>query len=83
MKKKVLPLKKEREEMTDMLHELNSVKSQIKNWLDDDEAPMNEAYSVKLEVIYDSLLSIMSDMGEMIGYTIFHDINEGLVEERS
>ena len=81
MKKKVLPLKKEREEMTDMLHELNSVKSQIKNWLDDDEAPMNEAYSVKLEVIYDSLLSIMSDMGEMIGYTIFHDINEG-VEER-
>ena len=82
MKKKVLPLKKEREEMTVMLHELNSVKSQIKNWLDDDEAPMNEAYSVKLEVIYDSLLSIMSDMGEMIGYTIFHDINEG-VEERS
>lgn len=82
MKKKVLPLKKEREEMTDMLHELNSVKSQIKNWLDDDEAPMNEAYSVKLEVIYDSLLSIMSDMGEMIGYTIFHDINEG-VEEKS
>ena len=81
MKKKVLPLKKEREEMTDMLHELNSVKSQIKNWLDDDEAPMNEAYSVKLEVIYDSILSIMSDMGEMIGYTIFHDINEG-VEER-
>ena len=81
MKKKVLPLKKEREEMTDMLHELNSVKSQIKNWLDDDEAPMNEAYSVKLEVIYGSLLSIMSDMGEMIGYTIFHDINEG-VEER-
>ncbi|CUQ38408.1 hypothetical protein [Parabacteroides distasonis] len=82
MKKKVLPLKKEREEMTDMLHELNSVKSHIKDWLDDDEAPMNEAYSVKLEVIYDSLLSIMSDMGEMIGYTIFHDINEG-VEERS
>lgn len=82
MKKKVLPLKKEREEMTVMLHELNSVKSQIKNWLNDDEAPMNEAYSVKLEVIYDSLLSIMSDMGEMIGYTIFHDINEG-VEERS
>lgn len=78
MKKKVLPLKKEREEMTDMLHELNSVKSHIKDWLDDDEAPMNEAYSVKLEVIYDSLLSIMSDMGEMIGYTIFHDINEGL-----
>ena len=82
MKKKVLPLKKEREEMTDMLHELNSVKSHIKDWLDDDEAPMNEAYSVKLEVIYDSLLSIMSDMGEMIGYTIFHDINKG-VEERS
>ena len=82
MKTKVLPLKEEREELTAMLRELKSVKSRIGGWLDDDEAPMNNAYSVKLEVIYDSLLSIMSDMGEMIGYTIFHDINEG-VEEKS
>ena len=56
--------------------------SEAWDWLDDDEAPINEVYSVKLEIIYDSLLSIMSDMGEMIGYTIFHDINEG-VEEQS
>ena len=82
MKKKVLPLKEEREELTTMLRELKSVKTHIGDWLDDDEAPMNEVYSVKLEIIYDSLLSIMSDMGEMIGYTIFHDINEG-VEEQS
>ena len=78
MKTKVLPLKEEREELTAMLRELKSVKSRIGGWLDDDK----ESYSVKLEVIYDSLLSIMSDMGEMIGYTIFHDINEG-VEEKS
>ena len=82
MKKQVLPLKEEREELTTMLRELKSVKSHIGDWLDDDEAPINEVYSVKLEIIYDSLLSIMSDMGEMIGYTIFHDINEG-VEEQS
>jgi|GluameStandDraft_1065615.scaffolds.fasta_scaffold02123_9 hypothetical protein len=78
MKKQVLPLKEEREELTTMLRELKSVKTHIGDWLDDDEAPMNDAYSVKLEIIYDSLLSIMSDIGEMIGYTIFHDINEGL-----
>ena len=82
MKKQVLPLKEERDELTTMLRELKSVKSHIGDWLDDDEAPINEVYSVKLEIIYDSLLSIMSDMGEMIGYTIFHDINEG-VEEQS
>lgn len=82
MKKQVLPLKEEREELTTMMRELKSVKSHIGDWLDDDEAPINEVYSVKLEIIYDSLLSIMSDMGEMIGYTIFHDINEG-VEEQS
>ncbi len=81
MKKQVLPLKKERKELTAMLHDLNSVKSHIKDWLDDEGALMNEAYSVKLEIIYDSLLSIMSDMGEMIGYTIFHDINEGVEEQ--
>lgn len=81
MKKKVLPLKEEREELTTMLRELKSVKTHIGDWLDDDEAPMNEVYSVKLEIIYDSLLSIMSDMGEMIGYTIFHDINEGVEEQ--
>ena len=78
MKKQVLPLKEEREELTTMLRELKSVKTHIGDWLDDDEAPMNDAYSVKLEIIYDSLLSIMSVIGEMIGYTIFHDINEGL-----
>ncbi|WP_289227283.1 hypothetical protein [Parabacteroides goldsteinii] len=71
-------MKEEREELTTMLRELKSVKTHIGDWLDDDEAPMNDAYSVKLEIIYDSLLSIMSDIGEMIGYTIFHDINEGL-----
>ena len=81
MKKQVLPLKEEREELTTMLRELKSVKTHIGNWLDDDEAPINEVYSVKLEIIYDSLLSIMSDMGEMIGYTIFHDINEGVEEQ--
>lgn len=81
MKKKVLPLKEEREELTTMLRELKSVKTHIGDWLDDDEAPKNEVYSVKLEIIYDSLLSIMSDMGEMIGYTIFHDINEGVEEQ--
>ena len=43
MKKQVLPLKEEREELTTMLRELKSVKSRIGNWLDNDEAPMNEA----------------------------------------
>ncbi len=81
MRKQVLPLKEERDELTTMLRELKSVKTHIGDWLDDDEAPMNEVYSVKLEIIYDSLLSIMSDMGEMIGYTIFHDINEGVEEQ--
>lgn len=81
MRKQVLPLKEERDELTTMLRELKSVKTHIGDWLDDDEAPMNEIYSVKLEIIYDSLLSIMSDMGEMIGYTIFHDINEGVEEQ--
>ena len=74
-------MKEERDELTTMLRELKSVKTHIGDWLDDDEAPMNEVYSVKLEIIYDSLLSIMSDMGEMIGYTIFHDINEGVEEQ--
>ena len=68
MKKQVLPLKEEREELTTMLRELKSVKSRIGNWLDNDEAPMNEAYSIKLEKIYDNLFTIMSDIGEMIGY---------------
>ena len=48
---------------------------------DNDEAPMNEAYSIKLEKIYDNLFTIMSDIGEMIGYTIFHDINVGVEEQ--
>ena len=80
MKKQVLPLKEEREELTTMLRELKSVKSRIGNWLDNDEAP-NEAYSIKLEKIYDNLFTIMSDIGEMIGYTIFHDINVGVEEQ--
>ena len=81
MKKQVLPLKEEREELTTMLRELKSVKSRIGNWLDNDEAPMNEAYYIKLEKIYDNLFTIMSDIGEMIGYTIFHDINVGVEEQ--
>lgn len=81
MKKQVLPLKEEREELTTMLRELKSVKSRIGNWLDNDEAPMNKAYSIKLEKIYDNLFTIMSDIGEMIGYTIFHDINVGVEEQ--
>ena len=81
MKKQVLPLKEEREELTTMLRELKSVKSRIGNWLDNDEAPMNGAYSIKLEKIYDNLFTIMSDIGEMIGYTIFHDINVGVEEQ--
>lgn len=81
MKKQVLPLKEEREKLTTMLRELKSVKSRIGNWLDNDEAPMNEAYSIKLEKIYDNLFTIMSDIGEMIGYTIFHDINVGVEEQ--
>ena len=81
MKKQVLPLKEEREELTTMLRELKSVKSRIGNWRDNDEAPMNEAYSIKLEKIYDNLFTIMSDIGEMIGYTIFHDINVGVEEQ--
>ena len=81
MKKQVLPLKEEREELTTMLRELKSVKSRIGNWLDNDEAPMNEDYSIKLEKIYDNLFTIMSDIGEMIGYTIFHDINVGVEEQ--
>lgn len=81
MKKQVLPLKEEREELTTMLRELKSVKSRIGNWLDNDEAPMNEAHSIKLEKIYDNLFTIMSDIGEMIGYTIFHDINVGVEEQ--
>ena len=81
MKKQVLPLKEEREELTTMLRELKSVKSRIGNWLANDEAPMNVAYSIKLEKIYDNLFTIMSDIGEMIGYTIFHDINVGVEEQ--
>ena len=46
MKKQVLPLKEEREELTTMLRELKSVKSRIGKWLENDEAPKNQANSI-------------------------------------
>lgn len=74
--KKPESLKSEREELISLLRIMGECKMRIREMIEN-ESSVVECYEKEMDNIYDDLLKAMSDLGDMIGYTIFRDINEG------
>ena len=75
--KKPLSMKSEREELISLLSAMSACKKRIRE-IEDGESLIAECYVKSIERIYDDLSKAMSDLGDMVGYTVSHDIDEGL-----